>query len=103
MGGPGSGNHYHWWRSAKKTTVEECEALDTNRWVREGILKAGVHLWGGWHWVYNSGRENSITYTVNTLDQARPFVRLSYTLTHSTTREKESLDYPVELTTTRPR
>jgi hypothetical protein len=103
MGGPGSGNHYHWWRSGKKTTVEECLDLDANRWTREGILKAGVHRWGGWRWVYHGGRENRITYEVNTLDPARPFVRLSYTLTHARTQEREALAYRVALTTTRPR
>jgi hypothetical protein len=103
MGGPGSGNHYHWWRSGKKTTVEESEALDANRWTREGLLKAGVHLRGNCRWVYHSGRENSITFEVNTLDQARPFVRLSYSITHARTQERESLDSRVRLTTTRPR
>src|SRR5262245_48017606 len=103
MGGPGSGNHDHWWRAGKKTTVEECEALDANRWMREGILKPGVHLTGGWRWVYHGGRENSISYEVDTLDPARPAVRLFYTVTRSGTKERESLDYPVELTTTRPR
>ncbi len=104
MGGPGSGNsYYHWWRPAKKRTVEGCENLDANRWMRERILKAGVHRWGSWHWVYHGGRENSITYEVNTLDPACPFVRLSYTITNPSTKERESLDYHVELTTTRPR
>jgi hypothetical protein len=83
--------------------VEECEALDTNRWTREGILKAGVHLRGGWRWVYHGGRENSIGYEVNTLDQGRPFVRLFYTITRAGTQERESLDYRVQLTSTRPR
>src|SRR5262245_46981160 len=103
MGGPGSGNHDHWWRAGKKTTVEECEALDANRWMREGILKAGVHLRGGWRWVYHGGRENSITYQVDALDPERPFVRLSYTLTHAGTEEREALAYRVALTTTSPR
>ena len=103
MGGPGSGNHYHWWRSSKKTTVEECEALDANRWMREGILKAGVHLKGGWRWVYHGGRENSIGYEVNTLDWTRPTVRLFYSVTRTGAKERESLDYSVDLTTTRPR
>lgn len=88
MGGPGSGSHYHWWRPTKKTTVEECEDLDANRWMREDILKAGVHRAGGWRWVYRGGRENSIDYEVDTRDMACPFVRLSYTLTHARTRER---------------
>jgi hypothetical protein len=103
MGGPGSGNHYQWWRTGKKTTVEDCEYLDANRWMREGILKAGTWREGGWRWVYHGGRENSITYEVDTRDPERPFARLSYTLTHAATKERESLDYRVRLTTTRPR
>src|SRR5437016_5711621 len=103
MGGPGSGNNYHWWRDNKKATVEDCEALDANRWMREGILQAGVHQTGGWRWIYHGGRENSISYEVDTLDQTRPFVRLMYTLSRSGKKERESLDYPVELTTTQPR
>jgi hypothetical protein len=103
MGGSGSGNHYHWWRSAKKTTVEACKDLDANLWMREGILKTGVRRSGSWRWVYHSGEEHSISYEVNTLDQAPPSVRLSYTLTQAATKERESLDYRFVLTTTRPR
>jgi hypothetical protein len=103
MGGPGSGNHYHWWRPAKKTTVEECLALDANRWMRERILRPSVHLRGSWRWVYHSGKESSISHEVNTLDRVCPFVRLSYTLTRAGTEEGESLNYSVDLTTTRPR
>ncbi|HYT93428.1 MAG TPA: hypothetical protein VEL76_32220 [Gemmataceae bacterium] len=103
MGGPGSGSQYQWWRGRKKTTVEECEDLDANRWMREGILKAGVCRVGSWRWVYHSGRENSITYEANTLDHAYPFVRLSYNLIRSGAQEKEPFDYRVKLTTTRPR
>jgi hypothetical protein len=104
MGGPGSGSrYYHWWRKAKKTTVEDCEDLDANRWMREGVLKASFRSSGSWHWVYHGGRENSITYTVDTLDPHCPFVGLSYTITHGSTKERESLDYRVDLTTTRPR
>src|SRR5262245_50817559 len=103
MGGPGSGNHYHWWRGGKKTTVEQCKNLDANRWMREGILRAGVRLSGGWRWVYQDGREHSISYEVDTLDATGPAVRLSYTITREGTQERDSLDYRVQLTTTRPR
>src|SRR5262245_15543331 len=78
MGGPGSGaSYYQWWRARKKTTVEESESLDANRWMREGILKAGIHQYGGWRWLYHGGRVTSIGYEVDTLDMARPVVRLS--------------------------
>jgi hypothetical protein len=103
MGGSGSGNFYHWWRHGKKTTVEDCKSIDANRWMREGILKSGVRSIGGWRWVYHSGKENSISYDVDTLDPARPVVRLSYSLTRAEMKERDSLDYRVQLTTTRPR
>jgi hypothetical protein len=103
MGGPGSGNHYHWWRSGKKSVVEDCLSLDANRWTREGILRQRAHCRGSWRWTYQSGRSCSIVYEVATFDPARPVVRLSYTLTHGATGQQESLDYDVDLTTTRPR
>jgi hypothetical protein len=83
--------------------VEDCEALDANRWMREGILAGGVRRLGRWRWVYHGGRENSIGYDVETLDPDRQFVRLFYTVTQRATQEKEALDYRVRLTTTRPR
>jgi hypothetical protein len=67
------------------------------------MLRAGVHLEVGWHWVYRSGRECSIGYEVQTLDEARPSLRLFYSRTRAGTGEREPVDYPVRLTTTRPR
>jgi hypothetical protein len=64
MGGAGSGSHYHWWRSGKKTTVEECLRLDANRWMREGILQLGSQQAGSHRWIYNNGRECSIHFAV---------------------------------------
>jgi hypothetical protein len=102
MGRPGSGNHYHWWRSRKKTVVERCRVLDANRWMREGILKGGVWQSGSWCWYRDASRKEktaAIGYEVNTLDPAGPWVRLSYTFTAT----QQQFDYRVELTTTRPR
>lgn len=101
MGGSSSGNHYHWWRPSKKAVVEDCLSLDANRWMREGILRAGVHQSGSWRWVYHSGRECRIGYEVRTLDMERPFVRLSYSWTVG--ENKGTVDYPVSLAPTRPR
>jgi hypothetical protein len=103
MGGSGSGNYYHWWRSGKKTAVEDCLSIDANRWKREGILKAGVRLSGSWRWLYASGRENSINYEVLTIDMVRPLLRLSYSQSRPGTEQRESMDYDVALTTSRPR
>jgi hypothetical protein len=102
MGGSGSGNYYHWWRSAKKTVVEDCLRLDANRWMREGILRAGIHRAGSWQWTYRSGHQCSIGYEVLTEDMANPGLRLFYSRTRTGTKEKESVDYHHRLATTRP-
>jgi hypothetical protein len=102
MGGSGSGSHYHWWRPAKKTVVEACRLLDANRWMREGILKAGTWLRGGWSWFRDAAlteKTSSIGYEVNTLDLRCPWVRLFYTFTKS----QEKVDCRVRLTATQPR
>jgi hypothetical protein len=102
MGGLGSGNHYHWWRGSKKDTVEECRRIDANRWMREGILKAGVWHSGKWCWLRDASSQEetaSMGYEVCTLDPARSWLRLFYTFTQT----QLSMDYHVELTTTQPR
>jgi hypothetical protein len=101
MGGPGSGNHYHWWRSSKKTVVEDCRSLDANRWMREGILQLGIHRSGSWAWFRDASlkeQTSAIDYEVNTLD-VPPWVRLFYTFTQS----KDAIDYRIRLVTTEPR
>src|SRR5438128_143323 len=98
MGGPGSGNFYHWWRPSKKTTTEECLSLDAGRWTRDGVLRAGVHLAGTCRWTYRNGHECSIGWEVCTLDAHHPWVRLHYVRTDTA----DALDYHVRLTTTRP-
>ena len=54
MGGYGSGrrNGYD-----KADTVEDCRSLDANRWMREGILKAGVWHSGLWCWYRDAERK----------------------------------------------
>jgi hypothetical protein len=103
MGGRGSGNHYHWWREGKKTVVEDCQALDANRWTRDGVLRAGAQVAGSCHWTYRDGRECSIGYIMRAPPGAQPVLRLSYSWTHPGTGEKEPIEYVVRLTTTRPR
>jgi hypothetical protein len=101
MGGPGSGNHYHWWRHGKKTVVEDCRSLDANRWMREGILKAGIWHTGLWCWYQDAMLTEtvaSICYEVNMTD-ARPCIRLFYDLTATS----ERIDYQVPLAVTSPR
>src|SRR5689334_7782886 len=103
MGGSGSGDHYHWWRSGKKTVVESCLDIDANRWMREGILRAGAQRSGSWRWTYKDGRECSISYTMSAPEGAQPLLRLSYSWTHPRSGEKEPVEYHVRLATTRPR
>src|SRR5262249_23155332 len=101
MGGPGSGNQYHWWRGSKKTVVEDCRELDANRWMREGILKVAVWHRGRLCWFRDAGGQDnvsSIDYEVNTTDHG-PYVRLTYMFTES----GQHVDYQVHLAVTRPR
>jgi hypothetical protein len=102
VGGSGSGSHYHWWRSEKKTTVEECLSIDANRWTREGILRAGVRVSGSWAWTYRSGRGFAVNYDVDAPDLARPSVRLWYSWIWRSSRQEESADYSVRLGVTQP-
>src|SRR5947207_11222576 len=98
MGGSGSGSHYQWWRGSKKTVVEHCRCLDVNRFMREGILAAGVHHSGALGWYAATGeRTSSVGYEVCTLDAAAAWLRLWYTFTAS----GQAVDYRVRLTTTR--
>jgi hypothetical protein len=101
MGGSGSGNHYHGWRSSKKTTVEACRQLDANRWMREGVLKAGVRHLGSWAWysdAQRTQRTSAIGYEVNTVTD-EPYVRLTYTFTE----RGQDIAYRIPLSVTRPR
>jgi hypothetical protein len=103
MGGSGSGSYYHWWRRAKKTVVEDCLSLDANRWMRAGILRAGIQRAGSWEWTYTRGRRCSISYEVLTQDMETARLRLTYSRRRAGAEEKESVDYHVRLATTRPR
>jgi hypothetical protein len=103
MGGLGSGNDYHWWRSPKKTVVEDCLSIDANHWTREGILGAGIHSSNTWRWTYPSGSVFTVNYEVDTLNMASSFVRLWYSRAWPLTLQQASPDYRVRLTATRPR
>jgi hypothetical protein len=84
----------------KKDVVEDCRVLDVNRWTHKGILREGVHHFGGWKWCNAATGEetSSIRYEVNTTDMAFPRVRLYYTFT----RTQEHMDYTIRLQSTRP-
>ena len=102
MGGSGSGNFYHWQRP-KKTTVEDCLSIDSNRWIREGILRSRIRLLGSWQCSYSGGKGFSLDYTVNTLDMQRPLLDLAYSGVRPGEREPRNESYTLRLTTTRPR
>jgi hypothetical protein len=103
MGGPGSGNPYAGWGRRKKATVEDCLGLDASRWMREGILKAGVRLSGCWRSPSGIWSGVPVNYQVETLDPARPFVRLCHPGGWASAHKQVSADYWVRLTATRPR
>jgi hypothetical protein len=102
MGGPNSGNRYHWWRHGKKTTVEDCLTLDINRLVRDTNLQAGIWARGSWRWTYRSGKSFSVDYEVETLTEASPYLHLSYSWVWPSRPEVQQASYSVDLTTTRP-
>jgi hypothetical protein len=101
MGGPGSGNNYHWWRPTKKEVVEVCLRLDAGRWGRKGVLRPGLIGSGNCSWSYADGRRADITYQVNTVAEDRPAVWLTYSRRRGD-GPAEALSYRVGLTTTRP-
>jgi hypothetical protein len=81
--------------------VEDCRQLDASRWMREGILKAGIWQSGRWIWYRDGERKEetaSIGYEVNTR-AVPPWVRLTYRFTESGLEA----DYRVALETTQPR
>jgi hypothetical protein len=45
MGGPGSGNRWHY---GVKSAADDYRTLDVRRWAREGVLRPGYC--GGWQW-----------------------------------------------------
>jgi hypothetical protein len=103
MGGPGSGSPYHWWRDEKKTTTEDCLSIDSVRWTREGILKAGIRHSGTWTWTYRSGSAFSVHYDADLTLEAVPWLRLWYAFTRTGSSQVHQADYCLRLTATRPR
>ena len=88
MGGYGSGR---WEWHSKKTTVEECTALDAGKLARDGMLipgKAGVLRW---HYVNSGEPAGSVNYYVT----AGPVLHLSYILTTGYERSKHEVDMPI--------
>ena len=97
MGGLGSGQWYRW---NVRSTVEDCRVLSASRWMREGILRTGVHRKGSWAWfdADTGERTSSIGYEVRMPLGETPSLRLHYTIVS----EGEAVDYRVGLQSTRP-
>jgi hypothetical protein len=100
MGGPGSGNHYHWWRLGRKTTVEECRALDLRELARKGAFVPWYC--GSLSWFRGEQEMGSIGYqVVPTEGGEKLLLVLSYRWS-SDEKESQSIKVPIFLETTRP-
>jgi hypothetical protein len=89
--------------STKKTAGGSCLSLGANRWMREGILKAGAHRRGCWQWAYHGGRTASISYDADLQNPDHAFVTLEYSKGGGSLDQPQSLRYPIELASTVPR
>jgi hypothetical protein len=98
MGGPGSGNFYHWWRPPKRATVESCLSLDVAFLVRNRFLAADECHSGSLRWGADATGP-SVSVAVDARDD-RPTLTLSYRIRNHPGPE---LHYDVPLATTRPR
>jgi hypothetical protein len=87
LGGMGSGNRY---RFNKKTTTNECNALDVRKLYQDGLLKPGISFCSSWS---RAGRE---TGSINGLVY-RDRVVLSYRHRGRLGSEWEDVEEPVPL------
>ncbi len=60
-------------RSRTKATIEECTALDVNRWAREGYLTIGRSF--NWQWTWGNGKLSSINVHVESAGAIRLIYR----------------------------
>jgi hypothetical protein len=100
MGGIGSGN---WSRWDTKPRVERCHSLATSLLVRKGVIEPGAWRSSMVTWSNSITGEQVSAIGIDTVayDDGTGLVRLRYTLTGSD-GQREPLDYPVRLVTTRP-
>jgi hypothetical protein len=96
VGGFGSG------RQGRRPTVEEGFSLDINGLLRDRGITPGGWRWGTLRWtVVGTGREvSSLSYEANLADPDAAWLRLRYTMGDGEARQ--TFDYKVYLTTTRP-
>jgi hypothetical protein len=80
MGGPNSGNRWHYWRPEKKTTAEECLHVDANRFTRAGVFRAATRQTGAVSWPESriGVAPAVLVFTADMADPCGPSVRLLY-------------------------
>jgi hypothetical protein len=98
MGGPGSGNHYHWRRSGKKTVVEDCRVIDLGELARSGSFKQGTA--GLLRWLRGGQEVSSLSYRV--ASSAARDGGLVLVLDYRISRTGEAVTIPIPLEVTRP-
>ncbi len=96
MGGFGSGGYYR----SKNVYADESMCLDVNRMVKLGAIPKHGYRTGKLVWTHNSTSEekSSIGYTVDTLNEEQPYIKLAYRIISS----DEQYDYKINLIKTRP-
>jgi hypothetical protein len=100
MGGPGSGNHYHWHRPEKKVAVEECLTLNAAAWRREGLLPPRPGASARWTWTYANGQTFAVDWQADPGAAGEPGVRLSYRWVWRGTGRTDEAAYRVALAAT---
>lgn len=88
MGGYGSGRQFG------TNVTEDYRQIDIRRWQREGRLFPGNYI--NWQWLRNGEKAASIGVSVESEQ-----LRLIYNYRDNSSGDWESLNYPVELETTR--
>ncbi len=94
MGGYGSG---HRW-GGTRITVESCLSLSADKLTRDRLIGRGRHNTGSLTWTNTATGEpvGNVSYLLDTREGWPPTLRLLYNVGEA----RESMDYPVRLTTT---
>ncbi len=98
MGGYGSGRR---WTFSKKATVEDAHSLSIFKLSRDGLLKPGSYNIT-WKNTRTGEAVGSISYILHTGSEAAPVGHLQMTLKYAIGKEKEPVEEPIQLVSTRP-
>ena len=89
------------WRWSIRTTIEECRYLGITEMARAGIFRKGPGSFWTSRWANADGQdEASLGYRVTSTPGGGLALRLTYTITDSTTGGKAPLEYAVEIIAT---